>query len=131
MVNECRFPNLFSPGQIGSLVLKNRIIMSAIGTNYRTDLGQISDQHLAFYRERAKGGVAMIIVDSTCVDRRACLFNMPFLDQDQWIPGHARLATTVHEHGAKICAKLFHIGAHGIRVMTDTGDVAGHTGDII
>ncbi|UCG84714.1 MAG: NADH oxidase, partial [Dehalococcoidia bacterium] len=62
------FPSLFQPGRIGSLTLRNRIVMPPMGTWYATDSGAVSQKHIDHYSERARGGVAMIIVETTTVD---------------------------------------------------------------
>jgi 2,4-dienoyl-CoA reductase-like NADH-dependent reductase (Old Yellow Enzyme family) len=43
--------------QLGSLALKNRIVFPPILTKYATEDGFVTDQLIAFYRERARGGV--------------------------------------------------------------------------
>ena len=62
-----RFPNLFSPGNIGQCHLKNRIIMPLFPTKYATD-SRVNPKMLEFYRARAKGGVALIVLDCPCLD---------------------------------------------------------------
>jgi 2,4-dienoyl-CoA reductase-like NADH-dependent reductase (Old Yellow Enzyme family)/thioredoxin reductase len=62
-----RFPNLFSPGNIGQCHLKNRIIMPLFPTKYATD-SRVNSKMLEFYRVRAKGGVALIVLDCPCLD---------------------------------------------------------------
>jgi 2,4-dienoyl-CoA reductase-like NADH-dependent reductase (Old Yellow Enzyme family)/thioredoxin reductase len=61
------FPNLFSPGNIGQCHLKNRIIMPLFPTKYATD-SRVNPKMLEFYRVRAKGGVALIVLDCPCLD---------------------------------------------------------------
>ncbi len=107
------FSNLFQPGRIGSLTVKNRIIMAAMGTRYSTDTLGVSDRQIAYYAERAKGGVGMIIVEATCVDRmHSGLYPTLTLDKDSYIPGHAELVEAIHRHGAGVALQLFHPGRH-------------------
>ncbi|MDP3298287.1 MAG: hypothetical protein Q8N09_12005 [Thermodesulfovibrionia bacterium] len=61
------YSNLFQPGNIGACKLKNRIIMPLYPTKYSQD-SRVNEWMLAFYRERAKGGVAMIVLDCPCLD---------------------------------------------------------------
>ncbi len=62
-----RFPHIFQEGRIGSAALKNRLIMSLYPTKYATD-SKVNKRMIEFYRERARGGVAMIVLDCPCLD---------------------------------------------------------------
>ena len=57
------FTKLFEPGKMGKVILKNRIIMAPCGTHYSTHYGMVTDQQLAYYAERAKGGAGLIIIE--------------------------------------------------------------------
>jgi 2,4-dienoyl-CoA reductase-like NADH-dependent reductase (Old Yellow Enzyme family)/thioredoxin reductase len=61
------FPHIFQEGRIGSAALRNRLIMSLYPTKYATD-SRVNERMLEFYRERARGGVAMIVLDCPCLD---------------------------------------------------------------
>ncbi|MGE5300948.1 MAG: FAD-dependent oxidoreductase [Acidobacteriota bacterium] len=61
------FPHIFQEGRIGSAALRNRLIMSLYPTRYATD-SKVNERMLEFYRERARGGVAMIVLDCPCLD---------------------------------------------------------------
>ena len=103
---------LFQPIQIGNMMLRNRIVMSPMATNFGTEKGDITDQQIAYYAERAKGGVGLIIAESTyvSVEGRGAR-NRAGMCDDAVIPQHRRLTSTVHSYGAKICAQLHHAGA--------------------
>ena len=60
-----RYPTVFQPCRIGSLALKNRLAMSQMTMNYATEDGLVTDKLIAYYRERAKGGVGLIFVEGT------------------------------------------------------------------
>lgn len=60
-----RFPLLEKPIQIGSLKLKHRMVMGPMWTRYCTLDGEVTDQMIDHYTARAKGGAAMIIIEST------------------------------------------------------------------
>jgi len=61
------FPNLFSPGGMGECRLKNRIIMPLFPTKYATE-SKVNSKMLEFYRARAQGGVALIVLEAPCLD---------------------------------------------------------------
>jgi len=56
-----RFPLFFSPVQINGMLLKNRIVMTAMHLGY-TPGGEVTDRLVEFYTLRARGGVGLIIV---------------------------------------------------------------------
>ena len=62
------YRHLFANGKIGSLVLKNRVVMPAMGTSMAGPNGEITEQQIAYYEERAKGGTGLIITEYTSID---------------------------------------------------------------
>jgi 2,4-dienoyl-CoA reductase-like NADH-dependent reductase (Old Yellow Enzyme family)/thioredoxin reductase len=59
------YPHLFQPFQIGSIPLKNRLVMSQMTMNYATKEGLATEKVIRHYVERAKGGVGLIFVEGT------------------------------------------------------------------
>lgn len=106
------YQNLFSPLTIGRLTLKNRVVMPAMGTCLTTTDGEIGEEMVAYYAERARGGVGLIIVEVTAVDyvHGKSGPTAPRVDDSKFIPGWQRLAESVHPYGAKIFAQLQHPG---------------------
>ena len=101
---------LFEPGRIGSMTLRNRIIMPPMGTMQVND-NVVSDRMCRYYEERARGGAALIIVEyGTVAPRPVGDSNMLGLHDDRFIPGLARLADSVHRHGAKIGIQINNSG---------------------
>ncbi len=103
------FPTLFSPAKIGSLELKNRLIMPAMGTGMANKDGTVSDQLYHYHRVRAAGGTGMITVEIVAVHPTTGGFS-PAIWSDHFIPGLKRLADVIHEGGAKACVQLWHAG---------------------
>jgi 2,4-dienoyl-CoA reductase (NADPH2) len=102
--------NLSDTIKIGKLELKNRIMMAAMDLGY-VDQGFVTDQLIAFYRERAKGGVGLIIAGGCYTEKIGRMWKgMIGLDDDQFIPGLRKLTDVVHENGARIGAQLLHGG---------------------
>ena len=104
---------LFSPGKIGGLTLPNRIAMTAASASLSQPDGTMTEDMLAYYEARAKGGVGLIITEMVCVDEdRGVLFPRELnAAREENIPSFRRLADRVHPHGTKIFAQLFHPGA--------------------
>lgn len=105
------FQYLFTPLKVGSMTLKNRIIFGPHVTNHWPNY-KADDNTVAYYEERAKGGVGMIIIGSTSVDEDADYFDYSQggLWTDDFIPGLRNIADAVHQHGAKLCIQMNHPG---------------------
>jgi len=100
------------PGRMGSLRLRNRIIMGPMGTNYGTTDGFSTERDKFYYGERARGGAAMIITEAMVIQPGArnhtnslCLFH------DRYIPGLAGIVDAIHEGGALAVGQINHRGA--------------------
>lgn len=102
---------LFQPTSINSLELKNRIYMPAMHMNMARKY-EVTDQLLAFYAERAKGGAGMISVGYATVDERSGNPGNIGAHQDAFIPGLARLAAVIKENGARAAVQLNHAGRY-------------------
>ncbi|PRX27342.1 2,4-dienoyl-CoA reductase-like NADH-dependent reductase (Old Yellow Enzyme family) [Paraburkholderia sp. BL18I3N2] len=107
------FANLLAPGRIGSMQLRNRIFMSPMGSNLAEPDGFCGERLAQYYAARAKGGAAMVIMGSVGVayPRGSGNQMQVAISDDKFIPGLARVAEAVHEHGCKIAVQLQHAGA--------------------
>ena len=56
-----RYPHLLSPGRIGSMELKNRIAVSAMGVSLSEDDGTVGERLIAYHEAQAAGGAGLII----------------------------------------------------------------------
>ena len=112
MKQEIKHPLLASPAFIGNLELKNRMIMAAMGSNFASEDGHASEQLTAYYEERARGGVGLIILETSAITwpAGASMPNMIGFSKDEFIPTLQSLTQRVHQHGAKIAAQLNHSG---------------------
>ena len=63
-----KYPKLFEKGKIGNVVIKNRIVMTPMGTGFAAASGEASEEITRFYEERAKGGVGLIISEVCRID---------------------------------------------------------------
>lgn len=103
---------LFEEGEIGSMSLKNRIVMAPMVTNSGTWEGHVSDEMIAYYIARAKGGAGLIIVQATAIVPESKGTSSKWLNvfDDKYIPGLKRLSEAVKAHGARIAIQLWHGG---------------------
>lgn len=102
------YPMLFSPIKVGTQEVKNRVFMPPVSTNL-ADHGYVTDALVDHYTARAKGGVGLIITEVVTVEPTYTYLpgDMCCYD-DTFIPGWEKLATAVHQYGAKIMPQLFH-----------------------
>ena len=103
---------LFTPGNIGNLKLKNRVVMPAIGTSFATSTGEASDEIIRYYQERAKGGCGLIITEITRIDDEYGVgtSNQLCATQGYQIPRLEKLVKAVHRYDSKIFLQLHHPG---------------------
>ena len=114
---------LFSPAQIGTLQLRNRLVMTPMHLGY-SPKGVVNDQLIEFYRARARGGVGLIIVGGCGIDRIGNAYGMTQLDDDSQIPGLRQLVDAVHSEGAKIVPQLYQAGRYAHSALTGQPSVA-------
>jgi 2,4-dienoyl-CoA reductase-like NADH-dependent reductase (Old Yellow Enzyme family) len=116
------YTRIWTPLNIGSITVKNRIVMTAMTSNYAED-HILSERHIAFYRERAKGGAALMITEQQgAYPYTKGSFHMGCSAWDKRsIPQYAKLADAVHEYGARMFAQLAGWGVHdkGSMVMDE------------
>jgi 2,4-dienoyl-CoA reductase (NADPH2) len=109
------FPHLLAPGRIGTMTVRNRMVMSPMETMYGTPDGLPSDRTVTYFAARARGGVGLITVGATGVDHRHP--ETPgglHLGTDEAVAAHRRLVEAVHEHGARIQPQIVHAGPDGL-----------------
>jgi 2,4-dienoyl-CoA reductase-like NADH-dependent reductase (Old Yellow Enzyme family)/thioredoxin reductase len=125
-MNQNHFPKLFATGHIGRLELKNRLIMPPMATNYASKEGEVTDRQIAYYEERAKGGVGLIIIEVSCVDMPVGkgMGRQIAVDDDKFIPGLSRLAKAIKRHGAGAAIQLHHAGRQTTARITHHQPVA-------
>ena len=113
------YEKLFSPGKIGSVTLKNRLVMSPMGIGLAELDGTPSADMIAYYEARAIGGAGLIIPEITRVNdvHGAGLMRQLSVTQDRHIAPLSRLATAIHRHGSKIFIQLHHPGRETVTAL--------------
>lgn len=115
-----KYPHIFSPITVKSMTLRNRTAMTAIGTNFAKQNGEMSEKHKHYYEMRARGGTGLLIVENICVDFPLGSNGTTQLriDHDSYIPGLAELCEAVHAQGACIAVQINHAGASAMSSRT-------------
>ena len=103
---------LAQPGTIGTLRLKNRLIMAPMGNNFGSSDGLSTERDRHYYALRAEGGVAAIVTEAMAVSEGGRAHNNSlWIYHDRFIPGLARLVTAIKAHDCLTIGQLNHRGA--------------------
>src|SRR4030067_2896792 len=132
MAENKRFKHLLSPGRIGSLITKNRIVKtsSSLGYQYDETDGRITEKHISFSEAIARGGSGLIITEGG-------IFDWPLggddvfhyrLDSDEYIPGWIKLAETIHKYNCPVFAQMVHSGPWHRSALSGMQPVASSAG---
>lgn len=119
-----RFSFLAQEGNIGSMVLKNRIVVPSLNNNY-TSGACMTQRSIDSYIAKARGGAGLIITEATSVDypRSRSVLN-PAIDDDKYMPGLRAIAHGCHRYGARVVVQLSHVGRQTRRSSSGMDPVA-------
>jgi dimethylglycine catabolism A len=104
---------LLTPARIGPAEIKNRIVMPPMTTRTADADGFVTDDSLAYYMARVRGGVGLITVEMASPEKcgRHRRHEVGIYD-DCFVPGLTRLVSAIHGGGAKASIQLGHGGGH-------------------
>jgi len=107
-------PPMFTPFQLRSVRLKNRVVVSPMAM-YSAEDGTVGDFHLVHLGARALGGAALVFTEMTCVSREGRISpGCAGLYKPEHVEAWRRIVRFVHEHtDAKIALQLGHSGPKG------------------
>lgn len=111
-----KYPNIFSPLKVKNMTIKNRIVMTPMGTNFAGQNGEINDEHIKYYEQRAKGETGLIILENAAVDFPLGSNGTSQLriDHDSFIPSLYKLTERLHKYGACVAMQINHSGASAV-----------------
>jgi 2,4-dienoyl-CoA reductase-like NADH-dependent reductase (Old Yellow Enzyme family)/thioredoxin reductase len=109
MVSAENSPHLFEQASIGSVTLRNRLVMLPMGTAYASQHGEVTQKTIDYFVERSKGGVGLITLGNVS-PYLPNIINQLVLDSDWVLMGHYELAEKIHAYGAKVCVQISHAG---------------------
>lgn len=107
------YKKLFEKGHIGSLTLKNRVVMTAMTTGYAGLDGTPTEQLCQYYEDRAKGGVGLIVTEIFRVNQEhgVAFPRQMYALNPMNVQPLAQMAERVHQYGTKIFAQIHHGGS--------------------
>ena len=106
-------PHLFSPISVGSVAVKNRVVLAPLDVGLHDPDGSVTDRYIDFLIERAKGETGLIITEFTSVWPEKRVITTSVWD-DRFIPGLARLAESVKNAGSKIFMQIAVLGGKAL-----------------
>ncbi len=116
-----KLDKLFSPFSIGTLGMKNRIVMPPMATHYATPEGFATERQIAYYVERARGGVGYITVEHTGILQQGKASpKMLMIRSDEHASKIEKLIEAVHRTGGKIVVQINHAGRQTSSTVTES-----------
>ena len=108
------YPNLLKPLDLGFTQLRNRVLMGSMHTGleeHKEGLQKLA----AFYEERAKGGVGLIVTGGFSPNLRGRLHPLSAeFSKPKHAKAHKVVTEAVHKHGSKIALQILHAGRYAM-----------------
>ncbi len=106
------YPKLLAPLDLGFTTLRNRVVMGSMHTGLE-DIANAHARMAAFYGERAKGGVGLIVTGGFAPNEDSLVMRGgKTLNSEDEAERHRVITEAVHEHGGKICVQILHTGRY-------------------
>ncbi|CAL2094618.1 FAD-dependent oxidoreductase [Tenacibaculum platacis] len=108
-----KYKHIFEPLDLGFTTLKNRILMGSMHTGLEEEKNGY-EKIAAFYAERAKGGVGLIVTGGIAPNIQG--WTGPFsarMSTKKHAKHHKIITEAVHKEGGKICMQILHAGRYG------------------
>ncbi|MFO0686659.1 MAG: NADPH-dependent 2,4-dienoyl-CoA reductase [Sandaracinus sp.] len=118
MTSSTAYPHLLSPIDLGPVTLKNRVLMGSMHTGLEDRFfhyGKLA----AYFAERARGGVGLIVTGGISPNRRGWLLpGGGTMNRKVDVLSHRRVTSAVHHEGGKIAMQILHAGRYGYHPFT-------------
>lgn len=120
------YEKLFTPGKIGNVEIKNRVVMPPMMLGFGQFDGRPTETMMNYYEERAIGGVGLIVTEITRVNdfSGASAFAQLAISHDYHIAPLKKMIDRVHRHGTKMFIQLHHPGRQNLGLMMGTVPVS-------
>lgn len=112
------YPHLLEPLDLGFTTLRNRVLMGSMHTGLE-DKAKDFPKLAAYFRERAAGGVGLIVTGGFSPNMEGWLYPMASkLSSRRELGRHRQVTDAVHEEGGKICLQLLHAGRYSYHPLS-------------
>lgn len=120
------YEKLFTPGKIGNVEIKNRVVMPPMMLGFGQIDGRPTETMMNYYEERAIGGVGLIVTEITRVNdfSGASAFAQLAISHDYHIQPLKEMIDRVHRHGTKMFIQLHHPGRQNLGLLMGTVPVS-------
>src|SRR5262245_37627876 len=116
---------LLTPARIGAVEIKNRIVMPPMTTRTADDEGFVSEDTIAYYMARVRGGVGLVTVEMASPEKAGRHRRRELgIHDDRFLPGLTRLVAEMHRGGGRASIQLGHGGGHTRRDICGEEPVA-------
>lgn len=107
-----RYPHLFQPLDLGFTTLPNRLLMGSMHTGLEDRVWNY-DRLAAYFAERARGGVGLMVTGGIAPNRRGALAPLASKLTNRWeVMRHRKVTSAVHAEGGRICMQILHAGRY-------------------
>ncbi|PWQ96114.1 NADPH-dependent 2,4-dienoyl-CoA reductase [Leucothrix pacifica] len=111
-MTNSQYPQLLQPLDLGFTTLKNRVLMGSMHLGLEEQKGGF-ERMAAFYAERARGGVALIVTGGIGPNKVGAVHShAATLEDEAHVPQHKMVTDAVHDAGGKICMQILHTGRY-------------------
>ena len=112
MTTASPYPHLLKPLDLGFTTLRNRVLMGSMHLNLE-EAPNGFERMAAFYAERARNGVGLIVTGGIAPEARGAVFhNAAKLTTEEEAEHHRVVTDAVHREGGKICMQILHTGRY-------------------
>lgn len=112
LADPTQYPQLFAPLDLGFTTLKNRVLMGSMHTGLEEAPGGFK-RLAAFYAERARGGVALIVTGGIAPNQEGVVMpGAAALETEAQADRHRHVTDAVHAAGGKIALQILHVGRY-------------------
>jgi len=108
-----QFQHLFTPFTVGSVTVRNRIVVPGHATLFMPADGLPTDRMLHYWLAKARGGVGLIMTHVHNVMPRHTGAPPVALQTDAIVPAYRKVVDALHEEGVKFFLQLNHVGGEG------------------
>lgn len=110
--SSMEYPHIFRPLDLGFTTLKNRVLMGSMHLGLE-ELPSGFERMAAFYAERVRGGVALIVTGGIGPNKEGAVHaSAATLMEESQLPDHQLITEAVHVDGGKICMQILHTGRY-------------------
>lgn len=105
------YDTLLGSYKLKNVELKNRLVVTAMVTNYCEEDGTLTERWMRYHEEKAKGGWGMIITEDYCFRPEGKGYiRIPGLYSDDQIPKNKEFTDRIHKYGTKLICQIYHPG---------------------